>query len=209
MGQRQGESGRTLGIEYGGEALRSGSRRVWKVRVWDGTGEPSAYGGPAVYETGLLREIRLGGRSGSLCIAARKGTWRLPTGDAYDEIGNGLAPSPYLRKVFGSKGAVRRARLYATARGVYAIHLNGAKVGDVVLAPGWTDYRKRVQYQTYDVTELLAARAKTSSVPSWATAGTPVSSGSIPSAGAPSTALVRSFWPSSTSSTRMARAKAS
>ncbi|MFD5631021.1 alpha-L-rhamnosidase [Streptomyces sp. NPDC127072] len=50
---------------------------------------------------------------------------------------------------------VARARLYATALGVYEAHLNGRRVGRDQLAPGWTDYRERVQYQTYDVTKLL------------------------------------------------------
>ncbi|GGN80074.1 rhamnosidase [Streptomyces albiflavescens] len=50
---------------------------------------------------------------------------------------------------------VARARLYATALGLYEAHLNGSRVGRDHLAPGWTDYRTRVQYQTYDVTELL------------------------------------------------------
>jgi alpha-L-rhamnosidase len=50
---------------------------------------------------------------------------------------------------------VARARLYATALGVYEPWLNGRRVGDWALIPGWTDYRKRVQYQVYDVTELV------------------------------------------------------
>lgn len=50
---------------------------------------------------------------------------------------------------------VARARLYATALGLYEAHLNGRRVGRDQLAPGWTDYRERVQYQTYDVTALL------------------------------------------------------
>ncbi|WP_405856686.1 alpha-L-rhamnosidase [Streptomyces sp. NBC_01515] len=50
---------------------------------------------------------------------------------------------------------VARARLYTTALGLYESHLNGSRVGLDQLAPGWTDYRTRVQYQTYDVTELL------------------------------------------------------
>ncbi|WP_329549733.1 family 78 glycoside hydrolase catalytic domain [Streptomyces sp. NBC_01356] len=50
---------------------------------------------------------------------------------------------------------VSRARLYATALGLYEAHLNGRRVGRDQLAPGWTDYRERVQYQTYDVTALL------------------------------------------------------
>ncbi|MFI1206974.1 alpha-L-rhamnosidase [Streptomyces sp. NPDC020802] len=50
---------------------------------------------------------------------------------------------------------VARARLYATALGLYEAHLNGRRVGRDQFAPGWTDYRERVQYQTYDVTTLL------------------------------------------------------
>ena len=51
---------------------------------------------------------------------------------------------------------VKSARLYATALGAYEMFLNGKRVGDQVLAPGWTDYRERVVYQTYDVTALVA-----------------------------------------------------
>jgi alpha-L-rhamnosidase len=67
------------------------------------------------------------------------------------------APSalPYLRKSFELKAPVRRAVLFATALGLYQVHLNGQRVGDHVLAPDWTDYRKRVRYQAYDVTALL------------------------------------------------------
>ncbi|MFD9320113.1 alpha-L-rhamnosidase [Streptomyces sp. NPDC060053] len=50
---------------------------------------------------------------------------------------------------------VSRARLYATALGLYEAHLNGTRVGRDQLAPGWTDYRKRVQYQTFDVTSSV------------------------------------------------------
>ncbi|MGN6627686.1 MAG: family 78 glycoside hydrolase catalytic domain, partial [Tepidisphaeraceae bacterium] len=62
---------------------------------------------------------------------------------------------PYLRKGFEAKGEIRRARLYVTALGLYEISINGNRVGDHVLAPDWTDYDKRVQYQAYDVTKLL------------------------------------------------------
>ena len=64
-------------------------------------------------------------------------------------------PAPYLRRRFEVTGGVRRAMLYATARGVVELHLNGARVGDAVLAPGWTDYRRRIEYAAHDVTELV------------------------------------------------------
>ncbi|WP_371673744.1 glycoside hydrolase family 78 protein [Streptomyces sp. NBC_00289] len=61
-----------------------------------------------------------------------------------------------LRHEFGlPRKKVARARLYATALGLYEAHLNGHRVGRDQLAPGWTDYRERVQYQTYDVTTLV------------------------------------------------------
>ncbi|MDB6077303.1 MAG: inverting alpha-L-rhamnosidase, partial [Akkermansiaceae bacterium] len=63
---------------------------------------------------------------------------------------------PYLRKSFTLSKPVKRATVYATALGIYELSLNGQKVGDETLAPGWTDYRKRLQYQTYDVTALVA-----------------------------------------------------
>ena len=62
---------------------------------------------------------------------------------------------PYLRKSFQLKPSIQRAVLYATALGLYEVHLNGQRVGDHVLAPDWTDYRKRVRYQAYDVTAMV------------------------------------------------------
>jgi alpha-L-rhamnosidase len=148
------ESARSVGVEYEGEALRSGSRCLWKVLIWDGAGNLSPYAGTAFFELGLLERYDW------------KGAWIYaggdpdedfdpPTGEEYDDLANGLSPSPFLRREFPLEGQVRRARLYATARGVYELHLNGKRVGNDVLAPGWTDYDRRIQYQTYDVTPLL------------------------------------------------------
>jgi len=65
------------------------------------------------------------------------------------------SPVPYLRKSFELKSSVKQAVLYVTALGLYEVSINGQRVGDHVLAPDWTDYRKRIRYQTYDVTGLL------------------------------------------------------
>ena len=70
----------------------------------------------------------------------------------------GAATCTFEKRFAVSEGkAVKKATLRATAMGVYVPFLNGARVGDAVLAPGWTSYKKRVQVQTYDVTSLLAA----------------------------------------------------
>ncbi|MCA1729966.1 MAG: glycoside hydrolase family 78 protein [Actinobacteria bacterium] len=147
-------SDRSVGIEYGGQEFHSGSRCLWKVRVWDGLGNPSPYSNPAMWEMGLLETSDWMGHWISLGEGAA-GDVQPPTGEKFDDVLMGLAPCPYLRKEFSLERAVRKARLYATARGVYELHLNGRKVGHDVLSPGWTDYNKRIQYQTYDVTGML------------------------------------------------------
>jgi len=66
---------------------------------------------------------------------------------------------PYLRKSFTLAKPIRNATVYATALGLYELHLNGSRVGDHILAPDWTDYSKRLHYQAYDVTAQLAVGA--------------------------------------------------
>jgi alpha-L-rhamnosidase len=64
-------------------------------------------------------------------------------------------PATYARKVFNITKKIKRATAYISARGLYEFFLNGRKVGDHLLAPEWTAYRTRIQYQAYDVTDLL------------------------------------------------------
>ncbi|WP_218835669.1 family 78 glycoside hydrolase catalytic domain [Streptomyces sp. SA15] len=71
--------------------------------------------------------------------------------------GPAARPLPLLRRDFATKAGkeVASARIYASALGLYELELNGKPVGDQVLAPGWTNYHKRIQSQSYDVTKLL------------------------------------------------------
>lgn len=80
-----------------------------------------------------------------------KGKWIRPKKDREDVC-------PVFRRKWTRKGNMKKAELLLTAQGVYEAVLNGKKVGDGVLAPGWTSYRKRLQYQTYDISELLEER---------------------------------------------------
>jgi len=70
-------------------------------------------------------------------------------------------PAPYLRKSFVVGQTVTNATVYVTALGAYELHLNGQKVGNDVLAPGWTQFTKRVYYQTYDVTAMMQSGSNT------------------------------------------------
>lgn len=75
-----------------------------------------------------------------------------PTG-----IGGLHMPAPMLSGKLAVFGEVRQARLFASAHGVYLASLNGRRIGNDVLAPGWTAYRHRLRYQAYDVTDLVGS----------------------------------------------------
>ena len=143
-------SGRTVAIRYGGPVLASGRVCFWKVRVWDKDGKPSPDSAPALWQMGLLR------------TSDWRASW-ISAATPRDTKDNGLIlpPCPYLRKTFTLDRPVKRATLYATARGLYALSVNSKRVGNAVFAPGWTDYTKRIAYQTYDVTGRLHVGANT------------------------------------------------
>lgn len=128
----------SMRASWGGAPVPARTTVAWKVRLWDETGESGGWS-QARFEMGLPK-----GRS----WAAR---WI--AGD-YTPHKNERYPVDCFRKAF-TVPAVKKARLYITACGLYQAQLNGARVENFVLAPGHTDYRKRVQYQTYDVTGLL------------------------------------------------------
>lgn len=140
------ESGETAQIAYAGSPIASRQRAWWQVRVWDGNDVPSAWSEIAFWERGIDR------------LTDWKANWialpgLVPDPDLAEtrEL-DALLPVPLFRRSFTVSQTVRRARLYASARGVYEARLNGAKVGDHQLAPGWTDYDKRVQIQAFDIT---------------------------------------------------------
>lgn len=130
-------SRRMTGIPFGGQ-FASRMRVEWTVVLWDEQDEPGP-ASTAFFEVGLLRPADW--------------TARWITGD-YRVNRKQRYPVDCFRKVFRA-GEVTFARLYVTACGLYEGRLNGRRIGEFVLAPGHTDYRKRVQYQTYDVTGLL------------------------------------------------------
>ena len=131
-------SSRMTHIPYGGKRLQSRQRIEWSVRLWDETGAEGE-ATSAFFEMGLLEA----------------GDWRAKwiAGD-YKIDPKTRYPVDCFRKVF-STGNVVSARLYATACGLYEGCLNGKRIGTAVLTPGHTGYPKRIQYQTYDVTNLL------------------------------------------------------
>ena len=131
-------SDQSILVPYDGDALLPGQRYFWQVRVWDNKGKSSGWSEVAYWETGLLSP------------ANWKAKWIELEGDT-----TRYAPSPHFRREFSISKTISSARVYVTSHGFYELHLNGKKVGDQVLTPGWTSYRERLQYQVYDVTSML------------------------------------------------------
>ncbi|CAG9956595.1 unnamed protein product [Clonostachys rosea f. rosea IK726] len=124
------------------DSLTSRERISVRVRVWDKEPQTTPWSLPAHLETGLLN------REDWACkrIAA-------PWGPDTVEPG----PEELYRRSFAVEGDIDEARLYITAQGVYEAEMNGSRVGDHFMAPGWTSYDGRLQYQTYDVTPSLVS----------------------------------------------------
>ena len=128
------ESAQSILIEYLGPNLTPRTEYDWTVTVWDNHGETAE--GTSRFETGLLNGSAFEG----------KARWITHT------LGKESPVSPVLYKDFTVSGQVAKARLYATALGMYEAEINGEPVDDTYFAPGWTNYRKRLQYQTCAVT---------------------------------------------------------
>ena len=126
-------------VAYAGSPLHSREHITWTVTLWDENGVP---GEPASswFELGLLHPSDWTAKWIS-------GNYKPNKKQRY--------PVDCFRRQFSANKGIVSARLYATARGVYDVTINGQRMEDFILAPGMTDYRKRIQYQTYDVTSLL------------------------------------------------------
>ena len=126
-------------VTYQGKDLQSGKKYFWRVQVWDNAGKSSGWSQQAWWQTALFSQ------------SDWKAQWITP-GYVEDTVNR---PSPLMRKEFAVSKKIRSAVAYITAHGLYEAQLNGQRVGDAYLTPGWTSYKNRLQYQTYDVTDML------------------------------------------------------
>jgi alpha-L-rhamnosidase len=131
------ESGDQILVPWPGRPLASREQATLRVRVRGG-GDWSGWSEPATVEAGLLDS----------------GDWIARFVSPTEIAGIG-APAPIVSGRVTLPDGIVRARLYATAHGLYSAELNGRRVGDQELAPGWTAYQHRLRYQTYDVTDLV------------------------------------------------------
>ncbi|MES2456802.1 MAG: family 78 glycoside hydrolase catalytic domain [Bacteroidota bacterium] len=123
-------------ITYDGPALSSKTLYYWQVRIKDNHGNTSAWSPVQYWQMGL----KPGDWTAKWIAVSGKDT---------------AAASPLFRKEFSLKKQVKSALAFITAKGLYEAHINGKRVSDSYFAPGWTSYRKHLQYQVYDVTAFL------------------------------------------------------
>jgi alpha-L-rhamnosidase len=133
-------SAQSIDIVYDGPALKSTQRVLWQVRIWDNKSKATDWSAPASWEMGILEP------------ESWKASW-ITLGSEPDVQGS--KPSQYFRKEFATAKKVKSARVYVTSHGLYQLFLNGKKVSADLFTPGWTSYKNRIQYQTYDVTSML------------------------------------------------------
>ena len=140
------DSGRQLsdeqyGIAYNGKALCSTTKYWWKVRTWNTRNEASPWSAPVSFVTGFLRS----------------GDWDKNTKwiRLAKAVSKEVNPLPMFRKEFKINKKVSSAWLYISGLGQFNSFLNGAKIGDNIMDPAWTDYSKTVNYVTFDLTSKL------------------------------------------------------
>jgi alpha-L-rhamnosidase len=156
----QVKSGESVQLMYAGAPLTSRLRCWWKVRVWDVTGNASAWSRPASWEMALLRpedwKAQWIGSGPPIEPRPPEGFFK-----STKELTNLTSKvmvdgrSTLLRKSFVAGKPIRQARVYVTGLGYYELSCNGQRVGDRVLSPAKSNYRKWVLYDTYDVTAQL------------------------------------------------------
>ena len=133
--ETKAESEESVLIPYAGKALEDETSYGVIVEVTDNHGNTAV--GEMSFETGIL-EVET--------FQAKMITHDFPEKET---------ACPVFSKIFSVKGKVKKARIYATSRGVYEAYLNGNRIGEDRMTPGWTSYHHRLQYQIYDITQML------------------------------------------------------
>jgi alpha-L-rhamnosidase len=141
------DSAQSNNICYEGNTLSSNATYYWRVKVWDKDHKASDWSQLVFWETGLLAD------------SDWKGKWIEDTKiiskdekSLYEDN-----PAPQFRREFKFPKKIKMAVMYVSGIGYYEAYINGKKVGNNLLDPGWTNYSKRILYSSYNVTSYLTA----------------------------------------------------
>ncbi|MBW8016902.1 MAG: Bacterial alpha-L-rhamnosidase [Planctomycetes bacterium] len=144
------QSDRSIHVAYDGKELVSSMQCFWKVMVWDMDGKSSKWSEPGMWSMGLLKPVDW---QGARWIGIEKQD--IAVNKSKDN--RTRLSARYLRRDFEVTKKVARATAYVCGLGFFDLHINGRKVGDHIMDPGLTDYRKRAFYVTFDVGDYLAS----------------------------------------------------
>lgn len=146
-------------IPFNGKKLESAQRYFWKVKVWNQDGIESEWSKVGTFQTGLYSETDW---KNAKWIGHEKMPVELKLVPGIHGNGDNLGKKalqrsvvPLFRKSFRIQKEISEATLFISGLGHYEAYVNGAKIGNSFLAPGWTDYDKTVLYNCYDVTKML------------------------------------------------------
>ena len=152
-------SGQSAWISFEGSKLLPGKQYYWSVRVWDGNDKPSAWSNTGKFVTGLFDKNDWSGArwigyeeipDSLLLVPGVHGE-----GNNLGDVAKKRTTVPYFRKEFLLDRKITHALVFVCGLGQYELYINGNKIGDQFLSPGWSDYRKTCFYNTFDVTENL------------------------------------------------------
>ena len=133
------ETDRSVHERFEDFSMESLTRYYWRVEITDNHGERSGFCAPGSFVTGLLGQEE----------------WKGEFVSAETEEDKDNSKGTYLRKQFGKRGKVKEAYVCATALGLYQLYINGQRIGQDEMTPGWTSYQKHLCCQVYDVTKQL------------------------------------------------------
>lgn len=133
-------SSQSVNVPYDGPTLQPGERIYWQVTVWDNHENSVQSDDVTFFEVGMVHPDDW------------KALWIEP--DIIEDVKTST-PCPYIRKDFSTNKNIKTAQLYVTCHGLYLLEINGQRINDHLFSPGWTSYKKRLQYQTYDVTQFI------------------------------------------------------
>ncbi|HSC55032.1 MAG TPA: family 78 glycoside hydrolase catalytic domain [Phnomibacter sp.] len=158
---KQVKTAASIQVAYAGKALQAAKKYYWKVQAWDNKGNVSAWSEPALWQMGLLKPadwlqakwIAYANLADSLKI--------IPHEHASGKKEWGKRPDvlPLFRKTFTASKTIQQATAFICGLGQFELSINGKKVGDHFLDPGWTKYTKQAQYVSFDITSYLNSGA--------------------------------------------------
>ena len=136
-------SGQSVFVPYSGNSLQPGETYYWQVKISDNKDETSDWSEKAYWQMGLLQPT----------------DWKAKWIESTSEADTVNGPALLFRKEFSSTKKISSATVFIAVHGMYNAFINGSKMGDGFLTPGWTSYNKRLQYQVYDVAKFIHSGA--------------------------------------------------